>query len=451
MSLAILTIFELWVALDKLCLMLLPLLGQFPPELDPQMLEVLLVPQLRQMQRLCKVENYLLLRAKRALLFNTRIFEDPTSRSFGVQFYDISTHHQKLKETIEDAARSTRLQKLSEWQAMTSKHQALKNRATSLTHFEEQVEEDGDMVHRPNKCERCKLETRAKSMTIVVHEWPLPSDIVQLKTAVFELDCPEEFIAWRDTTWMILQDLGRHKEGIKHASNLHVRLRSYKQLATHIDRDTREPRITLGSCTKSFLVSHYKSPTFPVSADQVCVNNGLQYKLLDSECTAWVVDQNKSHSFKDFCVLKLRNGPYQTLHWALRTTSHAPNEIISKQDDCPSTMELREFIEFGSLRAGERLQWLNILRELGSSNLTFNEEAVHTLITQAAWEAGSPLEESVTREAHAPLNDDSFCHKLLAMLERLLSTIEANWKEQNTMLTIVAVSLRVLSLTPTTD
>ncbi|TKA76195.1 hypothetical protein B0A49_06950 [Cryomyces minteri] len=453
MSLAVLTIFELWVALDKVCLMLHPLLGQFSPELDPQSLEVLLVPQLHQMQRLCKVENYLLLRAKRALLSNARIFEDPTSKSFGVQFYDSSTHHQKVKETIEDAARSTSLQKLSERQVMTSEYQALINRATSLKHFEEQLEEDGDMVHQPNKCERCGLETRAKSMKIVVHEWPLPSDVVQLKTAVVELDCPEAFVAWRDTTWMILQDLGRHTERIKHASNLYVKLRSYKQLARYIGRDTQEPRITLGSCTKPFLVSHYKSRTFPVSIDQICVNNGLQYRLLDSGRTgcAWVVDQKKSPSFKDFCVLKLPNGPYECLHWALRTTSHAPNEIISKQDDCPSTMELREFIEFGSLRAGERLQWFNILRELGSSNLTFSEEAVHTLVTQAAWEAGSPLEESVTREAHAPLNDESFCHKPLAILERLLSMIEANWKEQNTMLTIVDVFLRVLSLTPTTD
>ena len=44
--------------------------------------------------------------------------------------------------------------------------------------------------HNP-ACAKCKLRTSAQSMTISIHEWPLPSNDAESKAAVFELDVPD--------------------------------------------------------------------------------------------------------------------------------------------------------------------------------------------------------------------------------------------------------------------
>ena len=60
-SLMLLTIFELWVALDKIVVAQHPLLTRYSPEVKPQLLESsrLLLPKFEQLQRLALIEKYL--------------------------------------------------------------------------------------------------------------------------------------------------------------------------------------------------------------------------------------------------------------------------------------------------------------------------------------------------------------------------------------------------------
>ncbi|EEP78505.1 predicted protein [Uncinocarpus reesii 1704] len=85
-------------------------------------------------------------------------------------------------------------------------------------------------------------------------------------------------------------------------------------------------------------------------------------------------------------------------------------------------------------------------RELASSNLSFNEGAVSVLLRQAAWELGSRNSDSIRRVAHKVLEDESFVSRLIATLEHRLNSIRSNWKEQETLSTLVTLALRALSL-----
>jgi hypothetical protein len=216
------------------------------------------------------------------------------------------------------------------------------------------------------------------------------------KSAVFELDCPEAIIAWRDSTWALLYDLGR-VESIP-CQNSELRLLKYDLVKPYALN--RGQRLTLGSTTKSFLQAHYKECKFPVNKKNVCVNNRLHYRLIDTELDIWTQDQTAQPSIARMCNTKLPLGPYSNLQDTVDSHVYTQNEIIARQESCSRELGVMEFIAFGSLRSGERIQWINILRELGSANLSFNEPAVAILIIQAAWQAGSVAGIEVRRTSH---------------------------------------------------
>lgn len=207
LSLALLTIVELWVALDKICVSLYPLLGTFGPGIPLTFLEPLLLPKISQMHRLRTVEGYIKCRTKASSSSNPSIFADPQKRSFAVQYYSTSGKHQRLHAQIDADAQTRRFQKEREWLQKTENYRSLEQKASSLPH-ETELDEDFILFH-PQSCHRCQLERQYKGISIKPDEWPLPESAVMAQAVVFELDCPEAIIAWRDSTWAILHDLGR--------------------------------------------------------------------------------------------------------------------------------------------------------------------------------------------------------------------------------------------------
>lgn len=81
----------------------------------------------------------------------------------------------------------------------------------------------------------------------------------------------------------------------------------------------------------------------------------------------------------------------------LDSCAHTQNEVLADQSNCDKRMCLQEFVAYGCLRSGEQGQWYNVLRELASSALSFNELAVVQLFKQAAWEFGSFCHETNSR------------------------------------------------------
>ena len=223
-------------------------------------------------------------------------------------------------------------------------------------------------------------------MTIDIYEWPLPENEVQCRAAVFELDCPSAFAAWRKLTWIIIQDLGRTRphEGDQPADTV----LDYNGLKNY-GKD-KFSRIVLASDLKSSMKSHYSTLHFPTKLSQLYSKNALRYSYFDKHLKVWTTKQTEPPNFTPHCDSRVPKRAYRNIEYAVNSTVHHQAKVIAEQDICSKDLTLHELIAFGSLRAdGEQTQWLNIQRELGASNLTLNTESACILITQAAFQAGS--------------------------------------------------------------
>jgi hypothetical protein len=133
-------------------------------------------------------------------------------------------------------------------------------------------------------CWKCCLMSEAENLTIDVHEWPLPQDELQAKTAVFELDVPTTVTQWRDATYDMLVDVlsvARPLSSLYHSNRLYS-LRDCEGLKRFIT--SRPGRVQLSSTSKPFVVAHYRyKKILHATEDTVCVNNGLRYAMYDSE------------------------------------------------------------------------------------------------------------------------------------------------------------------------
>src|SRR5215468_4728765 len=101
-------------------------------------------------------------------------------------------HHQRLRKEIEDYARDSRSQKISELWERQQYFQDLMRESNSLNC--ELIDEWGTwgpVSRHCNSCRKCRLETEARDLEIDVHEWPLPENELSAKAVVFELDVPD--------------------------------------------------------------------------------------------------------------------------------------------------------------------------------------------------------------------------------------------------------------------
>ncbi|KAF8247334.1 hypothetical protein K440DRAFT_643975 [Wilcoxina mikolae CBS 423.85] len=321
----LLTTMELWVALDPAVTRKYPLLKEYSPEIPNRLLKPLLLPKKSQMRRLHRIENYVRSRQEKADSDNTSVLsDDVSSKTFAVRYYDNSSVHQRLRKCIETQANQDRERKKDEYRCALQKYKDLNEKAQTKQCDYKWITNrfgNGSYVHSRGR-RKCELTTRANSMRIGVHEWPLPNGKLSTKITVFELECPPGFAVWRDITYGILVDISMY-----------------------------------GPYTKS-------------SADGGSLS---EYSGL------------KSH--------------YKTRHQRLSLSSES----------------------FGELRAGHRLQWINITCELAARNLTWSDEAVGILIMQAATQAD------------------------------MWKNITLNWHESVSAHSLVVLTVRVLSLTRSDD
>ncbi len=443
----LLVIAELWRSLDQLTVSLLPLLKDFSPSVPSDFFNPLLLPKHPQMRRLWEVEQYIDARQTQAKRTNPSIFSDPNEKCFAVQLFASSSQYRALQKRIIDEASAKRAEKQVEWKESTDQYHRLKEDAKLMSCQMTRDEVSGEERHDPESCQKCTLNRQTELMSIDVYEWPLPEKACFCKSAVVELDCPVEFAAWRNLTWMLIHDLGR--QTLSRGENPAARLCSYAGLQDYAK--DKKSRLTLASSTKPFAQAHYHLLKFPVPLDSCYAKNALQYKLFDSLKGCWIKDQVEIPSLHKACITPLPDGPYSNLQYAVDSVSHSQNQVIADQEACSRVLSLHEYLSFGSLRAdGERVQWHNIKRELAASNLSLNTEAVCILITQAAWQAGS-RGGSDLRNAHLDLQNPSFCEELLTTISKILDSISANWKSDHTMLLLVMLVLRVSSLSSDTN
>jgi hypothetical protein len=437
-SVMILTILDLWKALDTLAIRRCPLLKFYSPEIPQDFLHPLLLHRSGSLERAKLIEKYILQRYEEAC-YATSIFTDKvTASSFAIQYYGNSPALQQLHTDINQRAVEGREAKRIELRALNEKWQSLQAAASSKSHT----------CHRSQSwysyCEKCQTIREADGLKIGAHEWPLPQETLQAKFVVFELAPPRPFSSWREITYKIINDIGISNTADR-CADAKLLLDAYSGLSCRAVRH-KYHRITIASTTKSFTQSHYKDVQIPADVSGVLLNNGLSFKLFDRTGLSWAAGPFAS-SITDTCAPRIPvSTPYSKIHSFVSGTHHTSNEVIAAQAECPPELSLHEYIAFAGLRSGPRLQWFNIARELPSPSLSFRREEVHTLITQAALQLG-PLQDCV-REWHLDLGTPSFGNTLLQELEALLGRVEANWLEEITVRTIGMSGSTLRSLLP---
>lgn len=453
-SLMLLTTMDLWVALDKCALHHYPLLHDYDPGFPPSLFEPLLLPRKAQMERLVRVEQHLGTRRKAAIPGFPSIFRSVDApKSFAVRYFERpSHHHQELRRQIEAQATTERSQKLSELAKKCHQHQELIKESDEMNcQYVSRWQRRREISEHSDSCQKCQLKSKARGLTIDVHEWPLPEKDLEAKVAVFELDVPTIVSKWRDTTYSILVDMlsvdpgaqaprrGKGKQQGLYALHSYVGLQKFNKSQTG--------RLQLTSITKPFVISHYRHQKISQANEtNVCVNNGLNYSLYDSKKSRWTEELLDCCDVHEKCTLKLLPGPYRGLQYAVNNTTHTSNEVIASQAKCPEALTLHEYYAFGTLRSGHRLQWRNIARELTARILNFNCHETHALLTQAAWQVGPYSKGEVRRESHTDLEEEEFGRSLLLALNDAVGTIEGSWQGATAARTFVALGARLLSL-----
>ncbi|KAH8991107.1 hypothetical protein EDB86DRAFT_3065229 [Lactarius hatsudake] len=432
-SVMILTIMDLWKALDTLTIRQCPLLRSYSPEIPRDFLHPLLLHRSGSLRRAKLIEKYIFQRHEEAS-YVTSIFSDkPIDSSFAVQYFCSSPRLQGLYADIYKQARREREKKRTELEVLNKRSQSLKDAASRMQHT--------CYVGRGWYCEKCQKDNEAERLKISVHEWPLPGEKSRAQSIIFELSPPSTFSVWREITYKILCDIAviGKSDGTGRPKLL---LDTFSGLKHWAVRHTYH-RIMIASTTKSFSdQTHYKNVQIPADESAVLLNNGLSFKLFDRTNECWAAGPFAS-SIANTCAPPIPVSPYSRIHSFVSGVHHTSNEVIAAQADCPPELSLHEYMAFSGLRSGPRLQWLNIARELPSLSLSFRREEVHTLITQTAWHLG-PLSDGV-REWHTDLDYPSFGRTLLQELEALLGRIENSWQEEVTVRTIVLLTSRLLS------
>jgi hypothetical protein len=449
-SLMVLTLMDLWVALDMCSLYHCPMLRDYNPGFPPLLFEPLLLPKKSQMGRLLHVEQYLAERRKEAISGWPSVFESVgTKNSFAVRFFQQSSHHQELRQKIEAEARNERSLKISELARKCQMYQEFIKKSDVLVC--EFVKHRLYSVHS-EFCQKCLLKVKAQRFRVDVHEWPLPSDDLEAKAVVFELDLPTIVSNWRNTTYSLLVDRlslkadARSSHGGKGKKQGLYILHKYDGLQRFVRSEAA--RLQLASDAKPFMVSHYRDfEISQASESNVCVHNGLRYSMYDSKISRWTNELLGHCDLREKCRFNLSSGPYLGLQYAVNSTIHTSNEVIASQAKCSEALTLHEFYAFGTLRSGHRLQWRNIARELSACILDFNCYETNALVTQAAWQVGASSEGTLSRESHEDLEEEEFGTSLLSALDDAFGTIEGNWQGAAAARTFVALAVRLLSLT----
>ena len=453
LSVMIVTLLEMWRAVDSIALMLYPLLAEYEPDFPRDLLYPLQIAQLSDLQRVQDIENYLEDRRSFANTSYPSVFRELSSESFAVRYFDQSQEMQQLAATIYAAQERAKAEKEKEWAKRSSEYEAIMKQAAEKTClFVEDPIDPSKRQHDDRNCLKHRLEWKGKNMRIQIHEDLLPDDATHVKSIVFELLLPKGFAAWRDATWQLVQ-LGRQTTKSDREPQHQGLLGDYQGLRTYME--PTGSGLTLASYTKSFLKAHYARVSFPIPLDKVCLGHGPKYRIFDQSRGLWTSSREKP-SFADLCAPYL---PSKSVYGSLRRYLHptfdkkppSANEIIASQTACPNSLTPTEFTTFQELRLGNRIQWIRLLRELASSNLNFGTLEVGILVIELALMVGPPHEKNLLRAGHWVFEDLPFCIALNAQIRRRLESIAANWREGQTVECLLVLLQRIWSLATFTE
>lgn len=455
LSIASLTILELWMACDKSACDQIPLLNKYSPEIPVDLLQSLLLHSSNHFDRLVVLETYIRGRCVGTLSGLSSIFSSfGHKNSFSVRYYAQSALHQTLRNNIERVATEERERKRQEYHEKVRQYDRLRQAAAYLTcEYTTYVNETTERVdqYHSGSCRKHLLDKQADSLTIDIHEWPLPDAELEARSAIFELNVPSHFSAWRKMTTLVINEAlecdysGSRSDKV--VDTLSVYLSPYFTGVTH--------RLELASTTKSNTRTHRHGKKIKTctSVEDVLVKNGLRYEYYDNIHQCFVsrfVNEDKfaqSHMFK----LSEPNSALQAFIFRPpgRANWLTPNHVLSRQSDYSQELSLEESKAMASLPVGYRILWENILVQLFSPKVDFNKSDTALMIMQITDQAGPPHDGFTFRASHQQLCDDCFVQRLLEGLSHSVDRIHKNWESFVALRAFIAIAIRALNCSPT--
>jgi hypothetical protein len=122
-SLMLLTIMELWVALDIIAVVQCPLLSSYSPEIPASILEPLLLRRAKSIERAARIERYLRCRHSEATCATSIYSDQLDNTTFAVRYFQGSPYLQAFKASIERDATDARENKVKELKRMNKEHE----------------------------------------------------------------------------------------------------------------------------------------------------------------------------------------------------------------------------------------------------------------------------------------------------------------------------------------
>jgi hypothetical protein len=434
-----------------------PLLGEYAPEVPLEALQNLLLPRADQMERLMKLESYVRGRSARSRNeYADLLLSNSDADSFAARFFNASDTLRTLRKSIVSAAEETRKAKQEEFKPLQATYERL-----DLWYEQEECKYETfvidawcdptevDVRHMESVCKKCKLRKERDSLTIEVHEWPLPEDPVEASVVIFELKVPCWFSAWRDCGSHLLQNVLKGRGSERSPRNQYP-LQTDPHLSSHYAPEQRLPRrICLLSENKPQVNTHYKMKGIAdMDVSQICVANGLRYEYHDNSTGRFVAslafDEDLTARSCTY-TLPLPELQGYIFRPARLPDGKSPNNSISDQSACPTTMSLEEYKELTCVPLGHHIQWANILLQLAMPGVDFRKEVTTLVFLQCAHQAGPPGG-GMLREAHSIFGDDDKAFDIVMNLDHAVEGIKRNWESAEALSLFASITARVLSL-----
>jgi hypothetical protein len=167
LSVAFLTMIELWIGIDKKVIEWEPHLKNYTPEIPSDVLEPLLLPRRDQMQRLSRAEIYLQKRHKAARIQSTIFYDTTDSDSFANWFVKQSQSLQATLQDIKDEARRDEGEKLAEMTKLNDRYRELRQEIDAAVCTGHYVETRWRSWWAHPYCQKCNNEKELKRLLSV--------------------------------------------------------------------------------------------------------------------------------------------------------------------------------------------------------------------------------------------------------------------------------------------
>lgn len=410
--------------------------------IDPDVFDVLLLPQSIDMKIAFDLQNYFQKRNVNAQYPGLIEQHTVSSSSFSVRYAKkdsvyVSNSMAALRREIEIMGEKNIERKKLEWKQGRAEVNRLRNQASLLSHEYYTYKDPvwGTLTRHRARCTLCTLNNQIDNMKICQYERPLPLDENEQNAIVFELRIPREIALLRD-----ILSLSTKYSRSSNSERIVDNWISNHQIC-HLNR-TQSRNINLGTSSTISMQRHHVDSGFSIFV----VNNGWNCLLHDNHSS--IFPCIATATIKKQCTLSVESSTsYAGMQWTMDSTSHTQNQVLARQSECSQNLSLSEFKAFGSLRAdGHRLQLRKLYATIETEALSFDQHSVLALILQSMWETGTIDESDFVRGSHIDFIDSNFTNAMIDLLDKFIEQQKDNWAHPVKLLLVTFITVRMYEL-----